>query len=417
MKKIIIIIITLALSLSITAQQNNTITLGTRTFQYNEVTPRGIPVIPMWKAQMPTNDRENAAGFPILEDAKHYYVWQPTTPEEGTFNHFAALFFHNNRFHAMWVNNWHCENCAGQRILYSSSKDAMEWTSPVELFPSPGPVLTRGERGLWLASDRWAVVDGKLYAVVYVFGTGSHSYTIAREIAHDGTFGTPFPLRQISERAAVPEFMRRPRFNSELSQKFNNWYKINDEVSFWAYNDNIGLPSRGIDETRLLESFAWRSKQGMVIGLRDYSTHTRDNVLVSSNRIYVSFPDGKGGWTAAYPTDIPDSHSRAQARRLSDGRVLLVGNQIAHKFDEGIYLSRDPLTIAVSPDGEFFTKVFALRSGGQDGTRHRIQRLPGQGPTGYGYPSMIIHNDMIYVLYSINKEDMAITVVPLSAIK
>ena len=115
-----------------------------------------------------------------------------------------------------------------------------------------------------------------------------------------------------------------------------------------------------------------------------------------------------------YPTDIPDSHSRTQAVTLSDGRVLLVGNQTAHTFDRGLYLVRDPLTIAVSPDGKDFTKVFALRSGVPS---RQFSGIAGSGPMGHGYPSMIVHNGRIYVFYSINKESMAISIVPISAIK
>ncbi len=40
--------------------------VGTKTFKTAKVTKQGTPVVPMWNAQMPTDDISNAAGFPVL---------------------------------------------------------------------------------------------------------------------------------------------------------------------------------------------------------------------------------------------------------------------------------------------------------------------------------------------------------------
>lgn len=390
--------------------------LGTRTFTVNRTTSDGIPVIHFWKAKMPTGERSNAAGFHVLKEAEHFDVWKPTDRSEGVYNHYAALFVHEGRFYAMWGNHGHRENGGGQRVLFSMSEDGRVWKSPAELFPPPGPI--KEGRGMYLAPDRWVEVDGRLYAVVYVHGSGASSYPIARELADKGArLGDPLLLRDdLPKKARLPEFMPTSSYHSVSAKKIDQWYEENDTISWWARHDNKGIPYQGVDGAKLIESFAFRSKEGMVACMRDYSTHAKGSDRRSSNRIYACFSDGKGGWSAMYPTDIPDSHSRAQVRRSPDGRLLLVGNQIAPRFDEGLYLVRDPLTIAVSPDGEFFTDVYALRSGGEAVPKHRFTGTPGSGPAGYGYPSMVLHDGMIYVLYSINKEDMAVTIVPLASI-
>ena len=396
----------------------DTLYLGTRTFITTQKTPNGTPVIHLWEAQRASENQLDSVKFPQLKGAQHFDVWKPVNRQEGVYNHFAALFFYNGLFYAMWGNHLYGENGPGQRVLFSTSKNGHEWAAPKELFPPPDSILPRGEVGVYLGPDRWVEVDGKLYAVVYVHKTNSsHSYPIVRELAKDGTFlGEPSLLSGLPKKAMLPKFMSAPLRDPLLADKIDKWYIDNDAVSWWAYLEEKGIPASGVDGTRLIEAFSFRSKEGVVVYMRDYNSQTKISGRISSNRIFACFSDGQGGWSAMYPTDIPDSHSRAQAVRLSDGSVLLVGNQIAPEFDKGLYLVRNPLTISFSPDGEFFTKVFALRSGDPDRVKHRFTGIPGNGPAGFGYPSMIIHNDMIYVLYSINKEDIAITIVPLASI-
>jgi len=397
--------------------ETETLKLGTRTFTITEKTPDGTPILHFWQAKMPTSDQTKAVGFPVLKEAQHFDVWKPAGLEEGVYNHYACLILHNGLFYASWGNHSFGENGPGQRVLYATSLDGKTWEAPQELFPAPGPVLPRGERGVYLCPDRFVEVEGKLYAVAYVFGSiGTNLYPIAREV--DGSrLGEPFLLKEIPSNVTLPQFMPASTYNPVLAQKIQKWYKDQDAISWWAYSEKIGIPNRGINDAALIESYSFRSKDGLVAFLRDYSTHAKVNDRKSSNRVYACFEDGNGGWSAVYPTDIPDSHSRGQAIKLSDGSVLLIGNQIAHQFDKGLYLKRDPLTVAFSPDGTYFTNVFALRSAGEAGISHRFSDIPGSKPAGYGYLSSITHNDTLYVCYTVNKEDIAISIVPLSLIK
>ena len=410
--------------------QTETLKLGGHTFEISRKMADGkTPIIPLWEAQMPTSNQLKAVGFPILKEARHFDVWKPAEQSEGAYNHYACLIFHKGRFYAMWGNHPYGENCPGQRVLFTSSTDGRSWEPPAVLFPQPCFVLSKGAKGMYLVPDRWVEVDGKLYAVTYVMGSGTNTYPIACEVADNGVrFGEPVLLRELPEDVQVPQFMSEALPDPELGAKIGQWYEDNGAISWFAYNDTNsmiswwaqdgkGISSTGLDKARLLEFFSFRSDKGVVAFARDYSSHTSAIDRKSSNRLYVSFVNSKGVWSTMRPTNIPDSHSRAQALRLSDGRVLLAGNQIAHQFDKSLYLVRDPLTLAVSPNGETFTKVFALRSGGRTQPKHRFSGISGSTPAGYGYPSMVVHDGMLYVLYSVNKEDMAITIVPLSALE
>ncbi|OVE78813.1 hypothetical protein BVY01_04345 [bacterium I07] len=133
-----------------------------------------------------------------------------------------------------------------------------------------------------------------------------------------------------------------------------------------------------------------------------------------SKRVYVSIEIPTGAWIPAMPTDIPDCPSLSTTVSLDDGTVLLVGNQVAPKFDnpdEKKRYTRDPLTVSVSSDGYVFERAYALRTGVPE---VRVPGVEGRGSGGGQYPSAIIHNGTLYVQYSMRKEDIWISVVPLS---
>ena len=104
------------------------------------------------------------AGFPVLERARHVTVFEATR-ETGAYNHHSQLAWHDGSFHAHWSNHPHGEDGPGQRVLYSSSPDAEDWSEPRELFAPPGPLRQAREEGLALTAFGSHVVDGKLYAL------------------------------------------------------------------------------------------------------------------------------------------------------------------------------------------------------------------------------------------------------------
>ena len=69
-----------------------------------------------------------------------------------------------------------------------------------------------------------------------------------------------------------------------------------------------------------------------------------ESCFCHTQRRYHPVPVGRHcNWTAPVPTDIPDSHSRACAAPLPDGRIFLIGAQIP--------TGRDPVVLSISRDG------------------------------------------------------------------
>ena len=69
---------------------------------------------------------------------------------------------------------------------------------------------------------------------------------------------------------------------------------------------------------------------------------------------------------------------------------------------------RFPLTIALSTDGVLFDRAFVVRS------EKTSMRFKGTNKLdGWQYPTAVVWKDHLYVAYSINKEDEAVTRIPL----
>ncbi|PTX91529.1 hypothetical protein DB354_16745 [Opitutus sp. ER46] len=387
-----------------------TLTLGDRTVTTRQFTADGIPVVPRWTAPLPPGNPPAPATWPLVRSAEHVTVWRPARRDEGGYNHYAALIHHAGQFYALWANHPLGEDAPGQRVLFAVSADGRRWTTPRELFAAPGPYRRAGEEGLALKPDRWVATPAGLYAVTYVHGTPV--YPVARRVEPDGRLGPVFLLRPL------PAGALRPRFAPDLAvapaeaAAIRQYYVDHDLVSWWSHVAGEGVPARASDGAALMEPFSYRSVHGPVLCLR--SAQGADTKPRQRNRLYVSFPTAEGGWSIPQPTNIPDAPSRAQALRLPDGRVVLVGNQIATRFDQAQHLRRDPLTLALSPDGETFDRVFALRAGAPG--KHRWAGITGRG-IGFSYPSALVHDGALFILYSVNKEEIALSRVPLAALE
>jgi Neuraminidase (sialidase) len=123
--------------------------------------------------------------------------------------------------------------------------------------------------------------------------------------------------------------------------------------------------------------------------------------------MYVSLSkDGGKTWTTNEKTDIPDSPSKTVTGTLPNGKTYLIGNQIQSSVRGH---TRDPLVISLSADGKTFNWAAAIRHGTPP------LRYPGKSKDhGFQYPSAIVVGKSLWVIYSINKEDVAISRIPLS---
>ncbi len=321
----------------------------------------------------------------------------------------------------MWSNHPHGEDGPGQRILYATSSDGRTWSAAVELFPPPQEVRPSEEKGLNLTATRWVVTGGKLYALANCranIGFENPDRT-ERVDVRDGAH--PFRARQIYDGfyreitgdvtgfgPIIPQGGNTPAAD-RLNFTALAWSDPAVQCTVAAIAEAMQNPEctpswggshpQGVDSNRLCEPTVYRAADGKyVVLLRD------DNY---SHRMYMSVsPDGRS-CNPTLPTDIPDSPSLTTSVRLDNGTVIIVGNFMASAFDNRDQIQhyvRDPLMVAVSPDGYRFETAFALRSGQQQ-WRTPQSEIQGRGGGGQ-YTSAIVHDGTLYVLYSMGKEDI-----------
>lgn len=125
-----------------------------------------------------------------------------------------------------------------------------------------------------------------------------------------------------------------------------------------------------------------------------------------SRTLFVSISRDDGlTWTTPIASGYPDATAKSRAGNLPDGRAYLINNP-SRRF------GRSPLVLATSADGHVFGRAWALRI---DAARPRFEgKYKGAG---FQYPGSLIWRDELYVIYSIAKEDVAITRVQLAELR
>ncbi len=383
----------------------------------------------MWNCGTP-NPNQKGAGFPILENAAHTPIFLPDR-EAGAYNHHSRLTVKNGVLHAIWSNHYYGEDGPGQRVLYARSADGKTWTDADALFPAPQEMVESEKMGVVLTAFKWVGLGDRLFAVA-----GCHEnigfcdfdrtdfvperdkqhpararkgYSLlAREVRNDGTVGPIFAVwEDLYEKIAYEVLpCDTPAIADEAKQLC---VSLTSPLGMpaWDFRGNLQFPE-SCDGHRLCEPTVYRAKDGTVTML------LRDSHY--SHRMFFSTLEKDGTWSPGVPTDIPDSPSLTDSLTLDDGTVLLIGNQMAPKFDnpdEKQHYNRDPLMVSVSPDGKIFERAYALRCGEHS---YRVSQSLVKGRGGAAqYPSAAVHDGTLYVQYSMGKEDIWTSAVPLEA--
>eukprot|EP01052_Picozoa_sp_SAG31_P033376 SAG31_NODE_3761_length_3906_cov_4.295246_2_plen_463_part_00 len=133
-------------------------------------------------------------------------------------------------------------------------------------------------------------------------------------------------------------------------------------------------------------------------------------------------------WTEPRRSKLGDIHSNTNAGTLPDGRVYLLHNPIF-----GI-VERDPLVLSLSSDGFNFDQAFVAFSCRLPplSSKNSVcpnassmslcphlgckRRNPGGGSQGPQYPQGLVHDGDLYIIMSMNKEDIWVVRIPIKSL-
>ncbi|HOU09979.1 MAG TPA: exo-alpha-sialidase [Clostridiales bacterium] len=393
-------------------------------------------------------------GIPRLADQKitELYTGEPL-PEKGAFSMHPHITYFKGTLFAHWSVHLADEDSPGQYVRYAFSKDlGQTWSGTKPLFPPMETPLRnpdikdgdgnpcRGHRShdrcgsglqndteswandlcghchLMLCSNGFALAGGRLWALADAAkgvnwpGIGR----LARELKEDGSSGALMWLNQPHEKLEdifsvalnkelysdsgydsgiaeeIIEYLKDPRHMTQWDMLPQGWPQWDGKTSrdWWLEyadrhgGDGCGEPTRAYTAKDGTMVRLWRSKSG-----------------VQNAHFSV---DGGRSWSEVIPTQYPDTGARTSAGNLPDGRAYIIGNPGFRRFQ---------LCLSVSEDGYLFDRNFIVAC------EPRVMKYQGRAKgRGFHYPDSCVAGEFLFVIYSLNKEDILVSKIPLAAL-
>jgi hypothetical protein len=336
------------------------------------------------------------------------------TNNNWTYNHAPMLAYWNNTFYLEYLSDPVGEHVPPGRTLLQTSKDGYTWKDPIVIFPPykiPDGIVKEG--GKDTSKNTYAAMhqrigfytskNKKLYALAYygiVLGDhddpndGNGVGRVIREIKTDGNFGPIYFLR----------------YNHSFNEKNTTYpfYKsAGDKDLITACDEILGTPllmQQMVEESdrndpliplkKDLKAFNYyRLPNGNIVGLWKYAL---TSITKDEGKTWLYNPLRAPGFVNA--------NAKIWGQKTRDGKYATVYNPSEFRW---------PLAISVSDDGLNYKnlllvngEITSLRYGGaykSYGPQYvrGIQEMDGTPPDGN-----------LWVTYSMNKEDMWISKIP-----
>lgn len=322
----------------------------------------------------------------------------------ASFSHHSGLAVFQDHLYCSWSGGKEMEDGAGQVVYYRRTADGRHW--------SPLQVLARPEGNDRLVAAGFLVVGEMLVA----YHTRVPDYP-THNLRHPGTalfamtsqdglhwseprrmaagFFIEGPLRLPSGRLVMGG-ENTGTFDEHKVRMRMLFTDAPDGLSGWSVADihpELAVPD-GLRIFDYTEPCPFLRADGVVVTpFRNYS----GTLYASTSR------DEGASWSAPIRTNFPDSMARFSTGVLPDGRVWILNNPGPRR------MNRQLLTLSLSDDGRVFDRAWLLRS------EPTAMRFPGEAKgNGWQYPCARVWKNRLWISYSINKEDVAISNIPLA---
>jgi hypothetical protein len=337
-----------------------------------------------------------------------FTVFAPS-PAQDRFNNGAVPVAFKDRLYVQWQASREDEDAADTNVLYSHSGDGVRWSPPQVLAPA-------GDGGAMHSNGGWWTDGEALVAYLNVWPSGFQSgdggwtaYMRSSDGIHwslpqrvTGADGAPVEgiIEQdphaLGDGRIIAAFHTRPGmvvapFFTDDPLGLSGWRR-----GAMANLAHEGRVSRELEPSLFLRRGGAGECAMMVF--RDQASSYRQLASESCDR-------GER-WSKPALTTMPDARAKQSAGNLPDGGAFLVNAPNADRV-------RVPLAATLSADGRVFDRSFLLR--GRD-TLPPLRHPGRYKRPGYHYPKSVVWNGWLYVAYAVNKEDIAVTRVPLASL-
>lgn len=311
-------------------------------------------------------------------------------PGVSGFNLHSYIAHFGGRFWAVWSSSRNQEEAPDQLIRYATSADGLHWSAPAILAADPdgpeGPAR-------WIARGLW-VENGRLVALGAYIESANYREQGKGEVWHGLKL---MRFEWVGERWESRGVFADDCMNNFPPVRLGFAHAMACRDSFMRVSMALADSAApgGWRRTPLAAAPPFdRMDEPSFYEGPDGTVHliVRDN-RKSGRLIHSVSRDGGRNWSAPVLSNYPDATSKNFTGRLADGRCFLINNPDRAR--------RDPLAISFSRDGWIFANPLALRKG-TPGIRTTIQ-----------YPHAIEHGGSLWVIYSVNKSEIAVTRVQL----
>ncbi len=335
--------------------------------------------------------------------------------EGASYSHHPSVCHFSGRFYAMWSAGFVGEDEPGQRVLLTSSADGVHWTPP-QVLVTPGEITC--PEGVLTAAG-FHVHEGVLTAYFGHYAYIDKANPVATGDNYKDTFlgyltttdGVHWSKPVRTALPVVPNHPPEKTASGRLIISGNVAFPYSDDPTgtgaytlTGVYGGAFGekpvrddpdcihmvTPANGWACTMICEGSFYQTDDGV---LHMLLRSCDDRLWVSESR-----DDGES-WSTPQPTEFANDASKFHCGRLPDGRYYVVSNA-----RPGGPQPRSPLVLSLSADGEDFAEEYVLRDEGYD------MRFEGRWKGGvYGYPHTLVHDGVLYVIYSQCKEGVELT--------
>jgi hypothetical protein len=361
---------------------------------------------PLWSPDVPFPASVEA--IEPVPYARYSTVYRAT--DETRFLHQSGIGFHNGTLFVGWVHGARDEAAPDQVINGRRSFDGGRTWTPLEVI---APYLDDKERWEYCSFISHA---GKMWAVT----TRTHDAWHFREPKMELFYFDEAAERWVRHGVVLDNFIATDKLRRLANGNFMmaGWFvtKYPDTPAHYRENTMVNriAISAGADLTR------WHitgvpHEEGMVFPFitpiidGNHITAVFRNSKDTMAMVSVSHDHGET-WSAAQLSNLPMTAVKPFAGVLSDGRRYLIA---CTPVEPGNH-DRDALTIAVGePGAATFSRIWKISRG-----RPYALRYEGRGKRPqWSYPKAVEHNGELYVIYTVNKEDAEMAVIPLAALR